>query len=511
MNEAQIKQLVEAAASQAQQQQQQQQQQQSSSGKSSSQNIDPLHVTSYNSMIKLAELHANSSSASSISHAANNSYNDIIKLPKSATTNVHQQQQQQLFEALNTNDGASFDSQSVAHHQLQSYILQNNHHHQQQQQHQQQHQQHHNSTNNTSTSAHQNQQQQQQHSHQSTSMVSTNSLDINLLMQENQKLSNIARVCIHLIDRCRNQNKSKHFISDLQKLSSMINSYNGSATSYLSGTLPVLDNIGALSFKQQQNGGHNNVAPAAAAAATSAVPAISAGVNYSAASLLGVSSASNDLLSRNANTLWLQLNGATPDQQQHQQQQQQGNQHNSHFGNDQTTFIQHQVNTDNGPIQILKPVQVQSESNSAKLSNTPGAIKQRKRAQNSKLRLNQLRMQMVNSAVGSAVDATQQSILFKKLTQAEQLSAAINNGGGGGGGGGQGTSGGALASQVPAQLMMDFAGIHENIDPSTGQTIFSLVHSNLNGGNSSSGSNGDGNNSDMREGKAKGTSACESA
>ena len=59
--------------------------------------------------------------------------------------------------------------------------------------------------------------------------------------------------------------------------------------------------------------------------------------------------------------------------------------------------------------------------------------------------------------------------------------------------------------------MMDFAGIHENIDPSTGQTIFSLVHSNLNGGNSSSGSNGDGNNSDMREGKAKGTSACESA
>lgn len=67
------------------------------------------------------------------------------------------------------------------------------------------------------------------------------------LGRENQKLITIARLSIHLIDRCRNLNKAKQFTEDLFKLSSLIEEYNRSTTRR--GSLPLFNNNGIV-FQQ---------------------------------------------------------------------------------------------------------------------------------------------------------------------------------------------------------------------------------------------------------------------
>ena len=50
--------------------------------------------------------------------------------------------------------------------------------------------------------------------------------NIQQILNENQKLSAIARICIHLVDRCRTLNKTKQFTEDLNKLGNMIDDFN---------------------------------------------------------------------------------------------------------------------------------------------------------------------------------------------------------------------------------------------------------------------------------------------
>ena len=75
--------------------------------------------------------------------------------------------------------------------------------------------------------------------------------DVDVLSQENQKLSSIARLCIHLVDRCRTLNKSKQFSEDLTKLGNLIDDFNRNNTRRCS-QLPNFNHTG-LVFPTSQN------------------------------------------------------------------------------------------------------------------------------------------------------------------------------------------------------------------------------------------------------------------
>lgn len=77
--------------------------------------------------------------------------------------------------------------------------------------------------------------------------------EIQNLIRDNNKLSSIARLCIHMVDRCRMLNKSKQFIEDLSKLSNLIEDFNRFNTRKNSH-LPTFNSTG-LVFPIKQNQG----------------------------------------------------------------------------------------------------------------------------------------------------------------------------------------------------------------------------------------------------------------
>lgn len=83
-------------------------------------------------------------------------------------------------------------------------------------------------------------------------------IDINSILVENQKLAAIARVCIHLVDRCRIVNKSKQFTEDMNKLSNMIDDFNRNTSRHLTNSLPVINHSGGLVFANGTNGGNGS-------------------------------------------------------------------------------------------------------------------------------------------------------------------------------------------------------------------------------------------------------------
>lgn len=100
----------------------------------------------------------------------------------------------------------------------------------------------------------------QQHPQQPTSSETVPPIlsDIEVLSAENQKLSSIARLCIHLVDRCRTLNKSKQFSEDLTKLGSLIDDFNRCNTRRGS-SLPTFNNSGLVFQNPVVQANNNNL------------------------------------------------------------------------------------------------------------------------------------------------------------------------------------------------------------------------------------------------------------